>query len=425
MHIGKRLKGLRRLRGMTQAKVSDGITSDSHYSNIEGGRYAPLEGTLKLLAERLSVPSTYLINQSVIDEDMTVLLDQYEDLLDAEEIENARFFFEEHKKSFEYIPSLQQELHFNLLRCTDFFKAGDYDTFGRYYSDTIIPYVDLELLTTLSASIREKYNYISGLYHYIKKNHKESIQFFSCILKMNDDASLHARLTFNIALAHYYLHDYTGALVYAEQSKDHYLNLHNWKKTAECYNLLAVLYKLLNDFDNAELYIHKGLNILNDETEKTYLTLLHNSALIYREKEQYDQALEAINRCISLKKDHNPDDLFISYHVKLKILLRTKDLDAVGDAFELAKNACTTKLDEIHLQVIEGKLCLLRNQSSDYEALIQQCADYYLKHEHWKCLKGITEEFAEYYAKIMQYKKAYNLNKLCLHAIKKIYKEVL
>ena len=302
MHISKRLREIRRLRGMTQAKVSDGITSASHYSNIECGRYIPPKETLSLLAERLSVPTAYLTAKSIDDKKTSEFLKQYGDLLEAGEMEKAKSFFQTRKKSFEYIPSFQQELHFNLLRFLDFFKDDDHNAFQIQYIYKIAPFVDQQSLPTLSNYIQEKYHYISALYHYSNGHYTDAIHCYLFMLGINENPSLHARLHFNIALAFFRLHHYDKALEYVQKSKDLHLNSHNWKMTAECYNLIAVLYKVKNNFEAAEIYIHKGLNLLNDETEETYLKLLHNHALIYKEKGEYKKSV-GNNRYLHSLKD--------------------------------------------------------------------------------------------------------------------------
>ncbi|MFJ7934227.1 tetratricopeptide repeat protein [Sporosarcina sp. NPDC096371] len=425
MHVGKRLKELRNSKNMTQATVSHDITSTPHYSNIEGGHFATSQEILVLLAKRLSVPSGYLTNGYVIDKKMTVLLAQYEDILNADRLEDALSLREKHEKCLTHIQSLHQELYFRLLRCLEFFKAEDFGSFKQYYMNKIAPSVDQDALHNLNTRIREKYNYISGLYYYITSNYQGCIPFFIHVLKTNEDTLLQARLNFNVALAYFRLYRYAEALVFAEKSKSLHLNSHNWEKTAECYNLMAILHRTTKDYEAAEMYIQKGFNILeHDVTKRTYLILLHNLTLIHRDKGDYHQALVVIDNCIVLKKEHNLGNLFMSYWVRLELLLELKAYDEVQSNIELTRSACHSEEDKINLQVTEGKVYYLQGRYADYEKLTQLSIDYYFKHEHWKYLQELAKEFAEYYAQKKQYKKAYELHKLCLHATKSIYGEL-
>lgn len=405
---------------MTQAQVSHEITSASHYSNIERQRYEPSKGILELLAGRLSIPADYLTSGYIDDNEMEELLKQYEDLLQWELLSDARCFRATHTIKFDYIPSLTQEFHFKLLRCLEYFKAREFKNFKKCYLEGILPFVG-NSLNTLNPSVQESFDYMSGLFHYINDNYEESIIFYSNVLEVNKDVLLQARLNFNIALANFRLQRYKEALYYTMKSRDLHLNSHNWKKSAECYNLLAVLYKSTNDFANAESSIHKGLKILNDDSEETHSKLLHTYALLYKEQGQQSEALIILDKCIYLKKKHNSFDLFISYQAKLNILLEKKDKYSILLNIELARYTCKSKLHEIHLQVIEGKLFLLQNHHFDYENSLQYCIDYYLENEIWEYLKIVTKEFADYYAGKKHYKKAYDLIKICLLANEKIH----
>lgn len=416
LHIGRRLKEIRSLRGMTQTQASYDITSPSHYSNIENGRFEPSNGILELLAERFSVPTHYLVNKHIIDDEISELLKRYEELLNQELLSKSREFREKHKEKFNYIPSLTQELYFRLLRCLEFFKTNELKYFKKFYSEKIFPIVGKQFFHSLPFSIQEKVNYISGLYHYMNNNYEKSILFFEHVLKQSEDEALQAKLTFNIALANLYLHNPINVLTYAKKSKTLYLNLHNWKKTAECYNLIAIVYKNQNDFKASAEYINKGLQILNNKTEETYPMLLHTLALLYRNDGQYDKALNTINTCIALKEKFEHDDLFVSYRAKLNILLETHDEYSILKTIILARKSCQSKLQKVHLQVIEGKLFYLQKRYSDYEKSLQSCIDYYLKNQEWENLKKVSKDFSHYYAENRKYKKAYELSQLYLIA---------
>lgn len=420
MHIGTRLKELRNLKGLTQVAVSQGITSAPHYSNIEGGHFVTSQDILVLLAKRLSVPTGYLTHGHATDKKITALLNQYEAILNEDRLEEALSFRETHAKNFTYVYSLHQELYFRLLRCSEFFKERKYEEFSQYYIETVVPCIDRESLTNLNTFIREKYIYISGLYYYINANYQECIPLFVSALKMNEDPLLHAKLNFNIGLSYFRLLQYNDALKFVKRSKGYYLNLHNWKSTADCYNLIGVLYKGKKDFINAEIYIRKGLHIVGDTDKIRQARLQHNLALIYKEQGELNKALETINTSLILKEKYDLDDLFITYHGKLIILSELQDEKLLSKTIESARSTCITKLNKIHLQVFEARLYLLQSNYSKYEKCMQQSIDYYFKQGRLDDLKDLAEELAEYYAERKQYKKAYELNKKCIIALKNI-----
>lgn len=424
LHIGKRLKMLRKSKKISQQETCHGIISPSHYSNIETGRFEASEETLLLLAERLSVPAAYLYRIDKEDQEIQSLLRQYEKLIEAGEAESLSNFYDQNIDKFTYISSVRQELFFYLLKCIDLFRSDRFSNFGRTYLAQVSLYVDEDILSTLDLAIQEKYFYVSGLYYYESGDFNKCIHHFANTLYLNSDPLLHARLTFNIALAHYQNYKYEEAQRYAYKAKDLYLNLHIWNKTADCYNLLGILYKEQKDLPAAENYIKKGLNILSDETEETYSKLLHNLALVSIEKQNYEKALGSINKSIQLKKEYGHGALFSSYRVKLNIYLDIEDVVSVTKWSVDARKACVTKLDEAHLQVIAAKSDYLLEWFSSYEELMEKSIKIYHDTKEWKSLKPLAEQLADYYAQKNQYKKAYELQQLCLLAIKSMNKEL-
>lgn len=424
LHIGKRLKEMRKRSEKSQDQVGHGIISTSHFSNIEGGRFVPSQDILYLLADRLAVPYTYFEDIHIDDPDLAVLLKEYQRIIEGGELAQIESFYHENESKFEFIPSLNQELYFSLLRILDLINANRIEDANQLYNNKVVNYVDPSQVYMLSAEIREKYFYVTGLIHYIKKNYEESIHNFRKTITLTTDSMLKARLTYNVALSLFYLYEYTSALKYSLKAKELYLNLHDWARTADCYNLTALLYKEVNDYESAESYINKGFDILQDESKKTYALLLHNLALIKIDKKLDEEALEILNRCIALKEKHNFNNLFISYRSKMKIYLDRNDIESFKNMMEIASLACKSDSDNTHLHVFQAQLNKYQKNYIEYENLMDSSIKYFFEIEDWKSVKSISDEFANYYVERKQYKKAYQIQKMELHATKKIYREL-
>lgn len=424
LHIGKRLKEMRKRSEKSQDQVGHGIISTSHFSNIEGGRFVPSQDILYLLADRLAVPYTYFEDIHIDDPDLAVLLKEYQRIIEGGELAQIESFYHENESKFEFIPSLNQELYFSLLRILDLINANRIEDADQLYKNKVVNYVDPSQVYMLSAEIREKYFYVTGLIHYIKKNYEESIHNFRKTITLTNDSMLKARLTFNIALSLYYLYEYTEALEYSVKAKDLYLNLHDWGKTADCYNLISVLYKERKDFARAEEYLNKGFNILDNKLARTYAVMLHNLALIKIEQNLQYEALELLNKTINLKKLQSHGSLFISYRAKLEIHLKNKNFHLLEIELEESKNASKTESDLAHISIFEAQLYKMKGQFDQYEQLMDRSMKYFFDKEDWKSLKTFSKELTDYFAERKQYKKAYQIQSMDLYATKKIFKEM-
>ena len=91
--------------------------------------------------------------------------------------------------------------------------------------------------------------------------------------------------------------------MYAKEAKNLYLNLHDWEKTGDCYNLIAVLLREKGSLAESEEYISKGLNIIGDLYETKQAKLYHNLALVKLDQGDYTKALEWIEKSIYLKTE--------------------------------------------------------------------------------------------------------------------------
>ena len=74
IHIGEKIKKLRKLRGMTQAELAGSLITRNMLSSIENGKANPSLDTLTHIAANLSVSVSYLVSD---DEDVSFYEKQY------------------------------------------------------------------------------------------------------------------------------------------------------------------------------------------------------------------------------------------------------------------------------------------------------------------------------------------------------------
>ncbi len=102
MSIGSKIKALRKKRGMTQAALSSGIVTRGMLSQIESGKSMPSMNSLRMLAERLDVSPSFLIEDG-------------EDLMPAEYARIVKNIEKEYRAK-------------NYLQCLDLFSLWQIET---------------------------------------------------------------------------------------------------------------------------------------------------------------------------------------------------------------------------------------------------------------------------------------------------------
>lgn len=421
LNLGNRIRRVRNLNRLSQTATSKGIVSISHYSNIENGRYAASEDTLSLLASRLSVPSSYFINTHVVSNQMNEMLRMYEEMIERGDTEETQNFMESNRERFEFIASLQDEFYFRVLYFLDLINSKRVLEAAEFYKHHISCFDVIP--SSLTNQMQQKYFFATGIYYFATNNYMESINYFQKSLQINNNTQLSAKISYNIALSYFNLYRYDEAISYVKEASNFYLNLHNWEKTGDCYNLLSILLREKRLLAEAEDFIHRGFDISNEGSFELRAKLFHNLALIKLDQGLYEEAIENINKSILLKQNIGSVNLFISYKVKLDILLTNKDILSLKKELKHAQKYIKTKIDKANFQFIEANMHYLMEDYDSYENLIEQSIEAYLVQESWINLDPATDHYSSYLEERSKYKKALKIQKLCTLSVKKLLGE--
>ncbi|MGE7623838.1 helix-turn-helix domain-containing protein [Viridibacillus sp. NPDC096237] len=418
MKLGNRIKRIRLLKGLKQADICHGIISPTHYSNIENCRYTPSIDTLKLLAARLEVPERYFHNIYEDTTEMQNILSTLESKIDKESVEEVQQYLDLHQEQFRYIPSIRQEYYFLLLKFLALVKM-EQDNLAIELYENEIAMIEIDE-SQLFVSTRHQYLYVTAVYHFYVGDFKESGERFKRLLVMNEDQLLNARISYNIAMAHFHLCQFERALKYAIEAKDLYLKLHEWMKAGDSYNLIAISLIEKNELDQATEYINRGFNICRPEFHNLKSLLHHNLALILYEKQQFEEALIQINAAIKYKKTISYADNYISIKLRLEILLELNQLSYVESQIPLLVSNIRTKKNKAGYYFFAARVYYKKGDFEKYEDDIQRSIELYKEHIDLKQLILASEDYATYLAMNKKYKKAFEMQLLCTECLKKM-----
>ncbi|MCM3745335.1 helix-turn-helix transcriptional regulator [Sporosarcina luteola] len=422
MNLGKRIKNIRESKGLTQEDIFTGIVSNSHYSNIESGRYNAAIETIKLIAKRLDVPEDYLISTKIDCKETQNLLDKLKLIVENGNVLETNSFLNPYKDKFDYISSLKQEACYQLLSFLHLFNSKKFGEAIRLYEN----YLTSAKQEDFEGEYKLVYLYATGLYYYIIKSHEKSITFFKELLKNSDDTSTYKpRVLYNIAMSLYNTYKYSEAIEYAKESKMMYLKLHDWGKAGDCYNLLVVLNREIKKYSIAESYLKKGFEIVKPDSFELLAKLHHNFSLICYDQGRYKEALEHINKSIKIKNVNAIPRMFVSYKLKLNILLNIDDLLTLNKTLNIASECITTPIHEAQYLYIEGNKHYILGDIERYECNIKKAINILQEQKSWKELVTVAENYSSFLEKNKRYKKALELQKLSNLAMKNIYEEVI
>lgn len=418
MIIGKRIAKIRRSKRISQTDLSEGIISQSHLCNIEVGRYVPQENVLWSISERLEVPYQYLSSYQEKCSNLEEDLRQFKVHLETN-IKKATTYLQLIESKYPFINHLEQEIKFYIYKCCYLIKIDKIQKAKKHFDEEFLQLVDEERIHELPSDIQEAYYYFKGVYGYYTGDYMESYHFYHELLTKQDSHSK-ANTLFNITLLLLKNYEYKKAVLFAKKALVSFKNQRRWRDVAALYNIIGVIHWETNDLNFAKNFLMKALKIANRHNYNFLKSkVYHNLGLIYKSKLNYRLAYHSFNKSLELKKEHNYENIHITYRSILQLLLENGKKDDVPRILQHAYEYSFTRDETCHLQVIEAKLNHINNNVDKYERNMIDAITYFEKNHVWKHVYTYAEELANYFHEDRQYKQASVYFRKALDAYKK------
>ncbi|UTR08884.1 helix-turn-helix domain-containing protein [Evansella sp. LMS18] len=423
MHIGSRLKRLRKNKGIGQSKICEGLVSPSHYSNIESGRYEASPEVLKKISQKLEVPENYLLGIESHSEEIAALLEDYHHLLRTDQLTEATDFHEKKAEQLKYIPSIKQETEYLLLRSLHAIKNADVHE-GRLYFDEVLYYVTKKNFRYLPNKIKFIYYYIGGLLNFYERNYKESIHMYRQALRKAENESDEGKILYNTALTYMKVNEVRKALNNTLKAKDIYSRSGSHEKMIHAHLLLGIIYLDLSEFTNAKIEFNNGLKLTKEHNyEEETAKILHNLGIIYFKTGDYDTALGHFFKSLEKKDEINSVEKFITYYSILAIYAEKADVDNIQKYLPQAQSEAETSHEYYRLKSIEADMELFNGNKNKYEQLKETSLNYFYENEHWLDIENEAKKLSKYFFDLRKYKKAYQYLEMENQALEYLYKD--
>ncbi len=421
MHISNRLKKIRKLRKIERNDLAKGIVSYSHLSNIETGRFEPSSDILIALAQKLNVPSDYLVRTSEKDMSLEKLLLELKSSIDNLDLERAVEIISDIHSRVPYINSIYQETFFELLEGYYLYKKENYDNSFRIFEKNVLPHIVDSNIDTLPTEFKEVYYYLLAVKYYFSGDYDSSYLYFERQLLLVNSNFLKAIINYNLALVFMRLNKMNDAVIFAQNALDLHLHERQWYKAAETDNLLGIIYWEKYDLINAEKHLINALEMTNQYNfDVLKPNIFHNLGLVYKEENKINKSLEYFFRSLKLKKEAQSNNIQATYRAILNILLVQNLLGKAKGFLEEAKQFSTVEEDKFQLKIVEARINYRLNEYDRFEAFMKESVNYFQLIGRWKVVLEIAEDLGDYYVSLRKYKLATKYFKIALIANKKL-----
>lgn len=408
MHIGRRIKYVRQLRGLSQSELSVGVVSSTHLSNIESGKYVPSQDILVLFADKLEVDKDYLCEYEKHDQ---AFIDQVIELKDAvirgdgPRVENLIHHLESQEDKV--VQGMYSELLYTLIKGAHFMKKG-------CHSEQLI---SIQLLVSLYIKEGEKlddpvllafYDYYYGLYHFQHNHIQQSLKHYYRLVAHTQDELEKGLFFYNISLLHKQNREYYKAIEVAKECLDVFQHKLEWNQLGETYNIIGVIHWDMNECETAMEYLLKGEKIVSmTNNEKLKSRIQHNCGLINKQLGDYEAAIYYFRKSIETKvANGDMHNIVLPYRSLIGSLIDRGKIDEAKIVLDHARQHCQTKQDQHYLKELEAFIFEKEGRFKEFESgmndLIQELEESAC---HYK-LKGLYERLGDYYYKNRKYKLA-------------------
>ncbi|WP_143709645.1 helix-turn-helix domain-containing protein [Salipaludibacillus agaradhaerens] len=428
MDIGKRIRFYRQLKGLTQTDLCKGIVSPSHYSNIESGRYDASYDILRLLALRLKVPTDYFTHHDHYSMRVEKLLGAYQLSLESS-LADAEAFHTKHEQDFAFIPSLEQELQYLLIQCNHALRRFDLEEADSIYKHISFYMEDFDE-KNLSKSTRFHYHFINGLKYYLSGDYSKSYYYYLNALKHVSRDMDTAKTKFNCAQLFYVMNDYYRALFYINEAKEIFENVNQISKTIDCHTVKGQILIELKEYDQAHHALNKGLSIARDHNYvREEADLLHTLGMLQVDEKDYLSSIASFKQSLAIRereiKKNNgnfvPNHSYYSYHWLVQTHLLAGKYHEMREYLNKADDYCFSEHHYYQLLVYEAKLDYALGNEKAYEEKTDKALSYLYNNKLWRFVEDAVTDFSQYYSKKRQYKKANEYLRMEVDVYKKSY----
>jgi len=419
MNIGRNIHYFRNKNGMTQTELAHGICSKSYLSKIENNVTIPNKEIIELLFKKLDL-SLATINTPLGLDKLYAKLKEWYEIIKSRDIKRAEIAKEEFSQLFNNIKNPTILIQYQLFTLRFYLLVKDFQ--NAYKTITELKLVEQDFK---KEQIYYFY-YFLGLYEYLAGNLLIALKSYSTAEKLDKELNIHEpEIYYLLSLCHIRLHHITLAIYYSNITLENSNKNMDYLRSIETQIILAINYIRINNFELAELYLIKSLNIATNINNKPLIsTIKHNLGYLNSRINNHNKAINYYLESLADKSSNTVEFTnTILYLAKEYVSIgnQKEALDWILKGFKISKK----NNFEIPLTKFKALYYQLKNNSEKYQKHLENIViPYFNKMEDWNETSKYAESLADYYSQETKYKKASHYYWMANESRKKLQSEV-
>ena len=402
VQIGRNIREHRKLLGMTQSELAQGLFSVQSVSLIERGKLKVSNETLAILAERLQCQVAELcemndLHEGWLDEMLQQALRYQEngDIDQAIEAHHTLYSEALTKNNTKYL--LESSSHL----CALYIQAAKYSLsieWGQQALQYLDPHRNLDEYLNLSNQIGRSY-YLQGKMWEAYDLLREAESFVNPTLHSSIQAG---RLFYSIAIIKQMLKNWEGCIWYCERALQILDQKNMTNIVGSTHMMLGIAYKHQNRFEKSFYHLDRSIRILAQITDQRYVARCwHNMGELQMKMKEPEKARESFLRSLKFKRQSK------DFGSMLNTFLSLADLSMKQNQLEDAHHylrECLEQAQQLEnkLQLAMtwrylGELALLEGNEAEFVMYYKRAIDQFERLEFSTELAESAEKLGDYY----------------------------
>ncbi|MBA4538629.1 helix-turn-helix domain-containing protein [Bacillus aquiflavi] len=274
--IGKKIKELRKVLGLSQEELANGICTQAQISKIEKGDVYPYATTLYLISQRLGVDVNYFFDigttprldyvQEVYKQlTYTRRNSNYEEMAQIVKLEEKNPLFTQNNKNLQLLLWHKGICEYMLNRDKEkAIKTLEKAILLTKTTEKVWSEREIEVLLSIGSIYFEEQNYKKAIDTYLlAKEHLEQLPFLN-------DHTIYCRLHYNIARVLTRLHRYNESFFHCKEGIKWCIEKDNLYLLGELYYHIGYNYEIQGHFKKAKQHMKKALVVFELQQDDKY-----------------------------------------------------------------------------------------------------------------------------------------------------------
>ncbi|MFC7372787.1 helix-turn-helix domain-containing protein [Fictibacillus iocasae] len=416
--VGQRIRYYRKVKGLTQEELAQGICSVSYLSKIEKGDAKSSDEVINLLCDRLGISPNETNNDEILE-----MLDEWNMMMVNKRFDEAGEFQKTVQEKMQGVSDPNILLRYELFKCRCIFVTSD-DFDDGYH---ILENIKNHILQSDNNELLFYYNQFMGMYFSFKYKLQSALKHFKMAEEFHMKADLKeieaAIVYFQLAITYNQLSRVSAVNFYAYKAITIFDKEYNYNRSADCQIILAIANRRVRNFDQAIYHLDQALKYAKTfKDDNTEGIIYHNLGYIAATKKEHTKAIKFLLKGIELKQHQLLDNVMNTLLLLSKEYFYTNNYDEAKKWINKALSHVEKANDPsffYHFNIINYQV---HNQTTELEDFLRREAiPFFESQDSFEYLANYSEFLADLYFDQSLYKKASQYYRLSNNARKNIF----